>query len=109
MQLGVVPERTNGIHRVFIMWIITSMLPPTHTSIPSLSMQFRIIIYAAMGLIQASDWGLYSACIGCHAVGMLLGNQAGRIISQATFNLLLLGRFHPSRGGYRRGDARKRH
>ena len=53
--------------------------------------QFRIISYAAMGLIHASDWGLYSACIGCHAVGMLLGNQAGRIISQATFNLLLLG------------------
>ena len=80
---------------------------PHLRSIPSLSMQFRIIIYAAMGLIHASDWGLYSACIGCHAVGMLLGNQAGQIISQATFTLLLLGRFRSDGGVCRRGDARK--
>lgn len=68
--------------------IFTPLTHP-HTP-PTLSPQPRIIAYATMGVIHASDWQLYLACSLIHMVGIVLGDRAVRFVNQRTFNHILL-------------------
>ena len=52
-------------------------------------LQFRLVPYAMMGLIQAADTQLYLAGCAAGVVGIVMGDLCARRMSQALFQRLL--------------------